>query len=442
MPSLFRPGILLILMVIFLVTFLIFKFWMTGWVVGSDGLGYYAHLRSAIIDQDFHYANEFRDFNPHGHGVPPFDATTVTGHVANKYFVGPAILWAPFFLAAHALTHLVTISGYPVSADGYSIFYQLFIGIGSIAYGVAGMVILYRICLLFFFPGHALAAVSLVFFTTNVFYYLTTEPAMTHSLSLFSVSLFLYFWLIDIGDRRVLSALRIGLAGGLMALIRPQDAMFAVLAGLEWIGLAGNRQSVAERTLHAGLTGLVMLVVFLPQMLVWKIIYGSYIHYSYSDESFFFLQPHLLDTLFSARHGLISWTPVILFSLVGLVWFVKKNPVLGGSFWLVFLIQWYLNASWWCWWFGLAFGGRAYINCSAVFAVGLACFLERTGSYKRLVTVGAVILGVWNILFSLQYTLKMLPYDDPVSWQMVAKNQMVLLNRIWEVIHDRLTGTG
>lgn len=40
--------------------------------------------------------------------------------MANYYPIGSAILWAPFFLAAHLLVTLINMTGGRVPADGYS----------------------------------------------------------------------------------------------------------------------------------------------------------------------------------------------------------------------------------------------------------------------------------------------------------------------------------
>ncbi len=77
---------------LFILALLMIKLSLIGWSLGSDGLSYYAHLRSAAIDLDLNYANEFRDFNPLNHAVPNADVKTATGRVANKYPIGPALL--------------------------------------------------------------------------------------------------------------------------------------------------------------------------------------------------------------------------------------------------------------------------------------------------------------------------------------------------------------
>ena len=43
---------------------------------------------------------------------------------------------------------------------------------------------------------------------------------------------------------------------------------------------------------------------------------------------------------------------------------------------IVFALNWYVNSSWWCWWFGNSFGGRAFLDFSLVFVAGLAFALE------------------------------------------------------------------
>ena len=207
-----EPKRLFQILAIFLVLFLAVKIHYTGWAIGSDGLGYYAHLRSAVVDRDLHYANEFLEYNKFGHGVPDPRQRTATGHVPNKYFVGPAILWTPFFLVAHFLTIEAGHLGFKIVPDGYSVLYQFFIGLGSITYGLIGLIMIYRILLLFFPGKESLFATALIIFSTNVLYYLTTEPTMTHAMSLFAVSLFAYLWIKDLGNRTYRSAALLGIA--------------------------------------------------------------------------------------------------------------------------------------------------------------------------------------------------------------------------------------
>jgi hypothetical protein len=171
----------------------------------------------------------------------------------------------------------------------------------------------------------------------------------------------------------------------------------------------------------------------LPQFVTWKILYGHFLFYSYEGEGFNFANPHLLDSLFSARHGLISWTPGLLLSLAGVFIFPWKQPKLGLALIFAFVLQWYLNASWHCWWFGNSFGGRAYINCSFIFAIGIAMFLSSTKKWLVPIRLFLVALVGWNILFVVQYTLKMLPHGESVDFKQVLHNQFNLFSEILSV---------
>ena len=411
--------------------FLFIKLSSHGWVIGSDALGYYAHLRSMLLDGDLQFANEFIEYNKFEHHVPDPYQRTSTNHVPNKYSVGPALLWTPFFLVAHALTILAKHFGSVIKPDGYSVLYQLFIGFGSIIYGLTGLILIYKITMRFFHKNEALIATGFIALGTNVFYYLTNEPTMSHAMSLFAVSLFAFIWVKDIGNREKKSMILLGLTAGLMILVRQQNALFLVLLVIEWIGLLKIDSSFVSRLrkqiIDVGLFVIALLIILLPQFVVWKILYGNFLVYSYEGEGFNFTNPHLLDSLFSAQHGLISWTTGILISLAGVFLFLFKHPKLGSALIVAFVLQWYLNASWWCWWFSHSFGGRSYINCSFIFAIGIAMILTSTKKWRLPIYLLLVALIVWNLMFIYQFILGMLPHEEAVDFKQVLHNAIQIV---------------
>ncbi len=96
------------------------------WVRG-DGVGYYAYLRSALIDHDLRFESDYLAANEsflmarvdaQGRLLPRM--YTKTGYVENHFTVGPAILWAPVLLAVHGSVLLADRLGAHVAADGYS----------------------------------------------------------------------------------------------------------------------------------------------------------------------------------------------------------------------------------------------------------------------------------------------------------------------------------
>jgi hypothetical protein len=141
-------------------------FLLTFWVHG-DGIGYVAYLHSAVVDRDLNLSDEFEYLASHmqadAWGVPvillsksshrpgldpAFHAPRpdpVTGRVPSNFSIGPAIAWAPAYLIAHGLTLLRGTAGTAERADGYGGLYYLAIALSSFAFGVAGLLLAYRL---------------------------------------------------------------------------------------------------------------------------------------------------------------------------------------------------------------------------------------------------------------------------------------------------------
>ncbi len=94
------------------------------WVRG-DGVGYYAYIRSALIDHDIRFENDWLAGNPSflasrvdasGHLLP--NQYTPTGHVGNHFAVGPSMLWAPVMVAVHVAVLGLDRLGAHIAADG------------------------------------------------------------------------------------------------------------------------------------------------------------------------------------------------------------------------------------------------------------------------------------------------------------------------------------
>src|SRR5262249_9348024 len=117
-----------------------------GLVIRCDGLGYYAWLRSLLIDGDCSFDNEFDDFNGNQNAVPPSSFRTELGRRANLWSVGPACVWALTVVPGHLFVSAMQGSGLPWPADGYSLPYQLIVGLSTLAIAIVGLVFLYGLC--------------------------------------------------------------------------------------------------------------------------------------------------------------------------------------------------------------------------------------------------------------------------------------------------------
>lgn len=428
------------------------------WIVGSDGLGYYAHIRSLVIDHDLDYANEFRDFNPFGHSVQNHQKRTKTGYIANKYPIGPALLWAPFFIIAHILTIGVNHFGLNLQVDGYSFLYQFFVGIGTTFYGILGLYYIFRLVSLNFSHRITTYAIGTIFLSSNLIYYFIWEPSMSHVLSMFSVSLFLYLCLKDFERITPTSFALCGLSAGLMIMMRYQNAFFMLVPLAKLISYCFQGGFLWKKlfdSIKAGLAFLTATILaFSPQLVLLKIIYGFTIFQpvlptttnftgtsDYTISSFDFLSPKLFSVLFSPHHGLIYSTPIIFICLIGMVIFSRTNIIQGSILLLCFALQWYINATWHAWTFGVAFGGRAFINCTAIFTLGLACVIEFCSNHRKSTSLalGLGFVVAANLSFMSQFILKIVPLAKPVTWLSILKGNVDLITMCKVKISQILT---
>src|ERR1700693_1251832 len=115
--------------------------------IRSDGRGYYAYLRSPLIDHNFQFAGDWlsppietlRDCPVCPEAAKQYwnnpanqllvlaldrkiyaNPITKTGHLPNFYSVGPAILWSLFVAVAHLAVLAADRLGASISPDGRS----------------------------------------------------------------------------------------------------------------------------------------------------------------------------------------------------------------------------------------------------------------------------------------------------------------------------------
>jgi hypothetical protein len=149
-----------------------------------------------------------------------------------------------------------------------------------------------------------------------------------------------------------------------------------------------------------------VFVGVLPQMLAWKAIYGQYL-LAYPPHGADFLRldrPFLLNTLFSSRHGLLSWTPVFWPCLLGLIPLTARHPRRFAILWAPLLIMTYVNVCSGDWWSGGAYSNRRFDSLLPLFALGLAAFLQGAIGFVRRrpsSAIVALVLGgaLWNLTF-------------------------------------------
>src|ERR1700686_1046537 len=141
-----------LLFLLFLLTLPLVNPWVRG-----DGVGYYAYLRSPLIDHDLNFENDYLAGNKsfvtsrvdaQGHLLR--EMYTKTGRVENHFSVGPAILWAPVLVAVHLAVILVDRFGAQIAANGYSRPYVLAMGLTTAFYGFLSLFLAFRMAQKYF----------------------------------------------------------------------------------------------------------------------------------------------------------------------------------------------------------------------------------------------------------------------------------------------------
>jgi hypothetical protein len=378
-----------------------------GQLIGSDGAFYYSYLPSLLLDRDLDFANQYAVFLPPR--VAARQPLTPDAKPHNSCAIGPAILWAPFFLAGHLLAIGLRAAGYSIQLDGMGYVYQIPVLLGSMAYSFAGMLLLNQTCRRFFNAASSAFAVILTWFTTNLIYYMIAEPSMSHACSFFAAALFLSLWLSYRPDPTMRQWFLLGISGGIIALVRQPDAVWLALPAIDCMIAARTDWRVRLPRYAKGIAvfGITAAIAFVPQLIIWRELNGTAVQsgYSYAGNTFHWLSPRILPLLFSLNHGLFSWHPALLLAAIGLAILYRREKAIMFSLFLVAAIHILVVSSWYGWSGGDSFGSRMLISMLPILTLGFAALIDWTAA-RRAFVVMSLLAGsflLWNGLFFLQY---------------------------------------
>jgi hypothetical protein len=404
----------------------------------SDGFYYFAHLRSLWFDGDQDLANDYRllGMASKAHLFVP----TPTGHAQSAWTIGPSLAWGPFFAVGDVVAHRLAASGREVAVDGTSFPYRQAVCVAGLVWGLVGLYASFRLGRLVVPPAWAAFGVTLVGGGSFLLWYLVKEPSMTHAPSMASVALFAWAWYSTAGRRRTWQWAALGLVAGIAGTIRWQNVLFALLPACEWIATAvraaraGERQPLAR---HVG-DGLAFtlggVIGFVPQMLAWKAIYGSYVAVSPIGPQIRWWAPHVGDILWSSRNGLFSTGPVVYAGAAGLLLLAWRAPAFGVPALVACAAMTYFNASIQDWWGSASFGMRRFDGILPLVAVGVGAIgqaASRAVAARPQVAVGVagLSLAAWNLTFMDAALSGVVKLEEPVPFEALAGRQASTLER-------------
>lgn len=371
--------------------------------ITGDAVYYYVYTRSMVKDGDLDFANEYAHYDLLRRG--DFSVPTDTGYRRSIYAVGPGLLWTPFFVAAEGLAAGLQTAGFEVNTSGYGPLHINAVALGSFTCGIVAIFLIQAFLRRHFGDRLAGGATLLLWWASFLQWYVAENPLTSHPASALLVAAFFV-----LRQNGALSseggALGLGLALGVGMSVRWQNGVYLLLPAIDLALSLHRREPVAHVVKRGLLLGLGVFAGALPQMLAWKAIYGEYLlPYPPHGADFVRLdRPFLLNTLFSSRHGLLSWTPVFWLCFLGLASLTKRDPRRFGILWAPVLIMTYVNACSGDWWSGGAFSNRRFDSLLPVFALGLAAFLQAGVDFVRRqpgVLLAGLVLGgaAWNFTF-------------------------------------------
>jgi len=355
------------------------------------------------------------------------------------------MLWTPFLVPVHMVMLALAKAGVSVRADGFSKPYLLAMALATALYGFAGLAISFRLASLYVPQRWAFVATLGMWFASSLTVYIYFNPSYSHAHSVFVVAVFLWYWHRTRRERTVAQWAALGLLSGLMLDVYYPNVVVLLIPLLDslrhyWLEWRAPRHNwgALRRLLSANLlyTG-VALLAFSPSLITRQIIYGHPWESGYGDLAFSpGFHPALWQPLLSSNHGLLTWTPIVIPALIGLVLFRKYDRELA-TYSLAAFAALYGIVAFHPDWHGISsYGNRFFISLTPFFILGLAVTLheaarwfkrERTAIASAGLAIGALIL--WNLAFIFQWGTGLVPHVGPISWKQMARNQIAAVPR-------------
>jgi hypothetical protein len=414
-------------------------------ILNGDGVGYYAFIRSPLIDHNFSFSSDFE--NPeqdlekiflNDHFV--YNPVTKTGHLPNFYAVGPAVLWSPFLIFTHLVVLGLGLLGWHILHDGHSWPYLVAMTGATALYGFAGLCFSFAIARRFVEERWAFWATIGLWLASSVPVYIYLLPSWSHAHSIFATSFFLWYWLRTRGTRTAGQWLKLGLLSGLMIDVYQLNGIFLLAVAYEavsayaelWFapGAGKPAQLFKELRLH-GVYGLATLLSLSPTFLARQIVFGNPLSVGpYALSGWNWTSPVFFQVLFNVCHGLLVFTPILVLAFAGLFYLRSLDKVLGTLCIFITLVFYYFVSSF-SWWYGaVGFGNRFFVSLTPIFILGLAALFARAArlwldsrrASFRIIPVTLLFI-FWNLGLVYQWQTHLIPRYGPVDWQTVRFNQ-------------------
>lgn len=379
-----------------------------------DAAEYYQYLPAVFVHNDL----TFGFVNPDNSYEARFMVGKDNYEISHgRMTLGQAMILSPFFLGAHAYAHLTGIQ-----ADGYSPPYQMAILIACLVFLFIGIFFTIKTLERYFGLFSAFISTLLIVLATNLFFYSLYEPGMTHTFTFGLIALLMYCTDNYYRKPQLQTVIKIGLLMGIISLIRPSNAVVALIFGFWNVSSISSLKQrfsfLVKNYAHVLLIVAMILLVWAPQMIYWHWITGKLFYYSYGvkNEGFFFGNPQITNILFSYRKGWYIYTPLMFLATLGIIPMILTR--MKNWFLVVFYlaVSVYILSSWWCWWYGGSYGARVFIDLYPIMAFPLAALILWIGRRGAYMIIPAILISgflIHNNYYRIwQYKENILHYDS------------------------------
>lgn len=401
---------------------------MTEATLSWDVSGYYMYLPALFIYKDIKQC-AFKDSIIQKYS-PTLDFQQAfrhekSGNYVMKYSSGQAIVMLPFFVVAHTWASISNT--YP--NDGFSYPYQVSIGVGMFLLALLGLYFLRKILLLYFSEKVTAITLLLLVIGTNYLNYSAIDQALTHN-ALFTIYV-LIIWntIVYYKNHEIKSLIYSGLLCGLATLIRPTE-IISILIPLLW-GL-NNVEQIKDRVTFiinnfskAILFAACFFAVVFIQPMYWKLVSNDWLVYSYQDQGFSWLNPHVKDYMFSYRCGWIRYCPMMILPFLGIIPLFKQKINFIPVVLLIFLSL-YIVTAWDVWDYGST-AGRAMVQYYPLLSFPFAALISYVNQKWLLklffypIVVLFVYLNIWWVYQAHKGSVHVSEVSKEYYWKMVGR---------------------
>ena len=278
----------------------------------------------------------------------------VTHHWVNAHPIGEAILIAPFFAVAHALTRWTNLS-----PDGFSPYYQHAAGLAGLFYVLAGLWFLRRLLGRHFSPGVVDASLAALLLGTSLLHYGTFDSVWSHAFS-FALCAGLLERLDAWQPGSTRDDVLIGVLAALMILVRHTNLLvplfFVAAVRSPRLALTAGRSRRWACCRSCG-------CITAPPATGWS---------ARTDRSGSRSRRRICGACSAAsRKGAFFWAPLLLIAVAGFAWLPVSLRRWRAPAAALLAVHTYIIASWWDWQFGASYGHRGFVDVYPILALGL-----------------------------------------------------------------------